>query len=168
MFFSRGGVLQPAIYAQVSCQASLSAVKQNLQYPLVIKPVDGAASFFVKKIQEPSELGDAINQIVNYASSKATGVQLLRRALLEQFIHGDEYSAEVLVSSGRRIKYFVTRKILSEEPYFDEVGHVSLLSQDEPSGTDELVNNVISSMMVDNGCAAYRVSKNSRWSTLCH
>ncbi|MBP2857288.1 ATP-grasp domain-containing protein [Dickeya oryzae] len=150
-WLSQGKISQPTQYGVIDSSEQLTALLPNLSYPLIVKPVDGAASFFVKKINCLDELPDSINKIIAHKMSKATGVRFQGQAILEEFIDGTEYSAEVMVYSGQCERFFITRKVLSDEPYFDEIGHISLSACDYPAGCEDLVKEVITAMDVVNG-----------------
>ncbi|MFD3226906.1 ATP-grasp domain-containing protein [Rahnella aceris] len=147
-WLSRGIISQPKQYGIVSTKENIQSLLGGLKFPLIIKPVDGAASFFVKKIEHESELSDAVDAIISHKLSKATGIRFEGTALLEQYIEGTEYSAEVMVHKGVCIDFYITRKLLSDEPYFDEIGHISLSPEYYPNGCEKLVNEVIGAMQV--------------------
>lgn len=145
-------VNQPAVYARISSENEIEQLELNDDlFPLIIKPIDGAASFFVKKVMGKSDIRHAFKPIYNHSYSEATGVKFLKSALLEEYVQGIEYSAEVIVSGQNIIDYSVTRKVLSDEPYFDEIGHISLPKSEELNGVDKFISAVIEGMRVDCG-----------------
>lgn len=163
-WLSEGNILQPAQYGTASKQEDIQFLAAKLRYPLIIKPVDGAASFFVKKIEHEDQLYDAVNSIISHKVSLATGVKFDGVALLEEYIEGTEYSAEVMVHDGACAGFYVTRKILSDEPYFDEIGHISLSPEYYPDECKKLVDEVISTMQVTSAVLhiEFRQDKNGR------
>ncbi|MFC0139902.1 acetyl-CoA carboxylase biotin carboxylase subunit family protein [Erwinia mallotivora] len=144
-------VAQPEQYGVVDSEDKVRALAGKLKFPLIIKPVDGAASFFVKKIYHEEELADAVSSIIAHKTSLATGVQFEGQAILEQYIEGVEYSAEVMVCNGECKGFYITRKLLSDEPYFDEIGHISLSPECYPENCEEFIFKVIDAMEVDSG-----------------
>lgn len=85
--------------ARFEVMASLDTDKiKELNYPLIVKPVDCNSSKGVKKVENASELESAFEQAVKLSR---TGT-----AIVEEFIEGAELSVDVYVENG-------TAKVLS-------------------------------------------------------
>lgn len=65
---------------------------QNLSYPLIVKPVDCNSSKGVKKVLNFSELKVAFNDAVNFSRTNT--------AIIEEYISGEELSADIYVENG--------------------------------------------------------------------
>lgn len=90
----------------------------------VVKPVDESGSFGVKKCHDQAEMMAAINDIKELGLH-ISGYKRVQRVLIEEYIGGEEFSAEFgwcPVAGWILIGY--TKKIKSEEPYFVEIAHV--------------------------------------------
>ncbi len=150
-----GLVSQPEVYDVLHLQMSeleIDKALEHLNFPLIMKPADGAASFFVKKCFSCDEIKENLARIREHRRSGVTGVSFSRAAILEQYIPGDEYSAEILVLGGQILNFFLHKKILSAEPYFDEIGHVTVPEekmQEIPSLADFLNNAVLTLRPLD-------------------
>lgn len=67
-------------------------------------------------------------------------------------------------SDGACAGFHVTRKILSDEPYFDEIGHISLSPEYYPDKCKKLIDGVINTMQVTSAVLhiEFRQDKNGR------
>ncbi len=83
-------------------------------YPLIVKPVDRSGSRGVSKVYHP-ELLDA-------ALKRATAESFVGKAVIEEFIPGQEYSAEGLSWDGEHTILQVTEKYTAE--HFVEAMHI--------------------------------------------
>ena len=99
--------------------------------PWVVKPRDGMGSVGVRKITGPADLETALAELPGDGPFRG-----------EEYVSGEEYSAEGLVlSSGPRV-LAVTAKEKLPPPYFVEVGHVvpaGLTAGAHAEITDEVV-----------------------------
>lgn len=64
----------------------------GMNYPLIVKPVDCNSSKGVKKVFDYFELEEAFNTAVNYSRTDT--------AIIEEFIDGEELSADIYVQNG--------------------------------------------------------------------
>ncbi len=64
----------------------------NLQYPLIVKPVDCNSSKGVKKVNNIEELKIAFNDAINLSRTKT--------AIVEEFVEGSEMTVDVYVENG--------------------------------------------------------------------
>jgi biotin carboxylase len=110
-----GSVLPPAHDVE-------PAVAQAV-FPAVIKPVDGAGSVLVRKVDGPRQLREHVES-ARRSPVDDMGNVLGRRLLIEAYVPGPEYSVEGFVVAGEVTVAAVTEKRLGPEPTFVEVGHV--------------------------------------------
>lgn len=64
----------------------------DLKYPLIVKPVDCNSSKGVKKVQNENELVEALENAIELSRTKT--------AVVEEFIQGEELSADIYVENG--------------------------------------------------------------------
>ena len=88
----------------------------DFKYPLIIKPVDLSASRGVMKIETPENLDEAIEY--------ALGWSKIKQAIIEEFVEGQEYSAESIAYEGKYKVLVVSQKTTSGSPYYVEIGHL--------------------------------------------
>ena len=96
-------------------------------YPCVVKPIDEAASAGVVVCRDYEDFRDAIDGLrALVAKPNSRGYRLLPEFLVEEFVDGEEWSAELVWSreldDWRLIGF--TAKTVTPEPYRVEVGHV--------------------------------------------
>lgn len=70
----------------------LTEKPENMQYPLIVKPVDCNSSKGVKKVMNRSELQKALVDAIHYSRTDT--------AVVEEFIEGPELSVDVYVENG--------------------------------------------------------------------
>lgn len=94
----------------------LTSLKNKVELPLVVKPVDSSASRGVVKIDHFNDLENAYKEALAY--SKKGDV------IIEDFIRGPEYSVESLTQNGKTYIIAITEKTTSGYPYFVETRHI--------------------------------------------
>ena len=92
----------------------------NMQYPLIVKPTDRSGSRAITKVSNKDELKDAIARALENSFEKG--------AIVEEFIEGQEYSAEGITYNGKHTFLTITKKATTGAPNFIETGHI------EPAG----------------------------------
>ena len=112
--FSDNGINAPKFYL-LSDSVDIASYKE---YPYIVKPIDSSASRGVKKVNDDSELAEAIKEAKSFSR---TG-----QVLIEQFIGGKEYSVETLTQSGETTIVIITEKLVigEEYGYFVEDTHI--------------------------------------------
>lgn len=115
------------------------AVLENLQdadkikefvYPLIVKPTDRSGSRGINKIFNIDELEYAVKVAVENSFEK--------KAIVEEFIDGDEYSCECISYNGEHHFLALTKKYTTGAPHFIETAHL------EPSMLeDEVLEKVV-------------------------
>lgn len=104
-------------HAHVSCVGDLNRI--SLEYPVVVKPVSGSGSVGVRFCANATELEAAVHEQLKVGLTNERGMNSGNGLLVEEYIAGKEYSAEVF---GLSILGF-TAKHLGSLPYFVETGH---------------------------------------------
>ncbi|MFT8887965.1 MAG: ATP-grasp domain-containing protein [Ethanoligenens sp.] len=85
-------------------------------FPLIVKPTDRSGSRGVTRVEDAQSLREAVARCVACSFAK--------KAIVEEFIEGDEYSAESITFTGRHRLLAVTKKFTTGAPHFIETGHV--------------------------------------------
>ncbi|WP_225875161.1 ATP-grasp domain-containing protein [Flavobacterium bernardetii] len=111
-------------------EASNSEVTiEGFKFPLIVKPVDRSGSRGVTKIMFESELSSAINYAITESFCK--------KAIVEEYIEGDEVSVESISWKGNHIILAITDKITTGAPHFVELAH------HQPSGLPKEIQDKI-------------------------
>lgn len=139
--FEREGVSQPRVFGIfTSIQQAESFDWGTVSFPVIVKPVDGVASFYVRKCDNPSEVLAHLPLVLSHRRAKATGIPSYCAAIVEELVGGTEYSAECIVVDGRLVDFFVVEKFVSQYPDCDETGH--LCRTNVPINLDEVRSNL--------------------------
>ncbi|MGZ6503198.1 MAG: ATP-grasp domain-containing protein, partial [Tumebacillaceae bacterium] len=99
------------------------ATDSPIGYPCVFKPVDDSGSVGVRICQNQADFQAAMD-FVRARTRNVRGYELARRWLVEEYVEGPEYSAELLHINGEWRLLGVTQKLLTPPPYTVEVGHL--------------------------------------------
>lgn len=97
--------------------------KEELTYPLIVKPLDRSGSRGIVKVNKWEELNEAIE------IAKSQGFE--KKALVETFVGGKEYSVECISWRGKHEFLAMTEKYTTGAPNFIETGHI------QPAGIDK-------------------------------
>lgn len=113
-------------------------------YPVVVKPVNGAASLGVHAVADETELRVAMAELRSVENDELRPSRLqfdFSGCLLEEFVEGPEYSVECFSFAGRHVVLGVTEKTVGAG--FVEHGHTF------PARCTPSVRQVLSSATVD-------------------
>ncbi|HDG0629573.1 TPA: ATP-grasp domain-containing protein [Serratia marcescens] len=97
-----------------------------LKYPCMIKPVDESGSVGVKVCHSKSESDEAIDYILSLPKYNNRGFSVSKKILAEEFISGEEYSAELVWDCENEDWRLlgVTRKFVTPPPFCVEKAHI--------------------------------------------
>ena len=119
----------------------------KLKFPVIVKPTDRSGSRGICKLDSTKGLRDAVYNAISESFEK--------KALVEEFIDGDEYSVEGISFRGNHKILAITQKYTTGAPNFIECGHMEPAPLDEQ--TSQHVHNVIlhalDSLEIENGAS---------------
>jgi biotin carboxylase len=87
----------------------------TLSFPLIVKPTDRSGSRGVTKVNSHFELAEAFKRAVDESLEK--------KAVIEEFIEGNEVSVETISWKGKHYILTITDKVTTGVPYFVELQH---------------------------------------------
>lgn len=127
-------------YYMISSPQELDSIIHQISFPIVVKPVQGSGSVGVKLCY--AETIHSHIQNLFECSTNERGVPVIKGVLLEEYIEGEEYSVETF----NDIIIGITKKHLSNPPYFVETGHdfPASLSDELKNSIAEIIKKVIS------------------------
>ncbi|HYF82458.1 MAG TPA: ATP-grasp domain-containing protein [Clostridia bacterium] len=106
-----------------------------MNFPVVIKPIDGHSSIGVIKI-ETKEVAYRVFENVTHIKINGRSQNTF---ILEEYVKGKEISVESLVYENEILHFGITQKYTSSEPYFEEIGH-SFPANISQSLRDEIIS----------------------------
>ena len=109
--FAHAGIPTPAFYKVDQAQDELYKMK----LPVIVKPTDRSGSRAITKIMDFKDLEGAIQDAVDQSFEK--------KAIVEEYIEGNEYSYETISYRGKHTNLAVTKKYTTGAPHFIETGH---------------------------------------------
>lgn len=142
--FERNNVPSPKSFLVNSCN-DLDNV--TLIYPLIVKPTDRSGSRGINKVNNSSELKVAINKAIDLSFEK--------KALVEEFVSGEEYSVECISFHGNHNLLAMTKKYTTGAPHFVETGHMepAIKTNFDYDDVRSIVFNALDSLKISNGAS---------------
>ncbi|MCM2579707.1 ATP-grasp domain-containing protein [Streptomyces meridianus] len=116
--FARHGV-PSAASASVRSRQQAWAAAEWIGYPVVLKPAAHAASIGVIRADTPEQLVAAYDFATRAADRGVESTSVL----VEEYLDGPEVSVECVTHRGETTVVALTRKSVSEPPFFEELAH---------------------------------------------
>lgn len=85
-------------------------------FPVIVKPTDRSGSRAITRVETQEALAPALAEAINQSFEK--------KAIIEEYIPGAEYSVETISFEGRHTCLAITKKFTTGEPHYIEVGHL--------------------------------------------
>lgn len=119
----------------------------DVPYPLIVKPIDRSGSRGITKLDNSCGLKDALDAALEESFNK--------KALVEEFVEGTEYSVEYLSWKGDHQFLAITEKFTSGVPHFIECGHLepARISPSQETEIRKIVEHALGSLGVENGAS---------------
>ena len=111
--FERNGDPSPK---SIVVEAESNTDDLDIEYPVIVKPTDRSGSRGIKIVESKEGLSEAIGFALNESFEK--------KAVVEEFAVGDEYSVEYISYKGEHYLLAVTEKTTSGPPWFIEMSHI--------------------------------------------
>jgi len=87
----------------------------EFQYPLIVKPTDRCASVGVLKIDNETELWEAVLRALQVSYTKET--------IIEEFISGSEATLDMITWQGKHYPIIISDTETTGEPYYTKTGY---------------------------------------------
>lgn len=124
-------------------------------FPLIVKPTDRSGSRGITKINNESEIKNAVEYATKDAFEKC--------AIIEEFIDGEEYSAEGITQNGKHKILAFTKKYTTGAPNFIETGHKqpSNIPEDQIENIKKEITKALDALEIKNGAshAEFKINK---------
>lgn len=145
-------------------ESDLKAVARDLVFPLVVKPVFGASSALVMKVENLEELRQSFrfireNVSANVESALSNGSDIM----VEEYIEGDEVDIDIIIQNGKIKFYSISDNDKTNEPFFIETGQSipSNLPDADQKDLFELADELLEKFGVRDGCIHFEAKSTS-------
>lgn len=105
----------PVGYAFCRDKAELQAAIESMNFPVIVKPYNGAGSMGVYKLESAEQAATYLAGLKDEAFSP--------ELLVEEFLEGNEVSVEAVSFEGKHTVIGITQKYTTGAPHFIETGH---------------------------------------------
>lgn len=118
-----------------------------LSFPVIIKPTDRSGSRGINKVFNKEEVKEAV--------FKSIEVSFEKKAIIEEFVEGNEYSAEFISYNGEHHFLAATKKFTTGAPHFIETAHMEpvQLEKSEKENLINIIKDALDSLQVKNGAS---------------
>ena len=119
----------------------------SFEYPIIVKPTDRSGSRGITKLENANGLADAIE------NAKEQGFE--KKALVEEYVTGDEYSVEYISYHGKHTFLSMTKKFTTGAPHFIETGHIEPAPIDDKilNKVKKIVTHALDTLMIKNSAS---------------
>lgn len=119
----------------------------NLTYPVIVKPTDRSGSRGIYKLNTFEGLQEAVKHAMNEGFEK--------KALIEEYAEGTEYSVEHISYEGKHYFLALTLKYTTGAPNFIETGHLQPAPVDDNIVTlvDKVVSHALDTLDIKYGAS---------------
>ncbi|WP_440450283.1 ATP-grasp domain-containing protein [Ruminococcus bromii] len=127
----------------------------DFSFPIIVKPTDRSGSRNIMKLESTSGVMKAVTE--------ACQTSFEHKAIIEEYIEGNEYSMETISYKGEHHYLATTKKFTTGAPHFIETGHCqpSDLSQDVLEKAKSHIIKALSALHIENsaGHSEFKVDK---------
>lgn len=136
--------------------SSLPPLLDELSYPAIVKPTDRSGSRGITRVDNYSQMADALHT--------AFKVSWEHRALVEEYLEGEEFSVEFCSWEGKHHFLQMTRKFTTGAPNYIETGHIepAMVDKDTSLRTQAVVSHALDSLGVEYGASHSEVKINAK------
>lgn len=121
--------------------------KLKLDFPLIVKPTDRSGSRGIHKLNSREGLREAVSAAMEEGFEK--------KALIEEFAEGKEYSVEHISYMGKHHFLALTEKFTTGAPNFIETAHVepAFVSDEQLQNVQNVVSKALDTLEIRNGAS---------------
>lgn len=154
-FCSANGILAPK-HELLRSKKDIPALEKKLRYPVVVKPVYGACSAYVVRVDNRAELIETYDYIKNNIKSFWLAPEWENFDLLvEEYIDGEEVDMDILVQHGKIKFYSISDNFnKSKNRFFVDSGQAipSSLPTKEQRSLIAMAEEALEKLNIQNGC----------------
>ncbi|MEV7280853.1 ATP-grasp domain-containing protein [Streptomyces sp. NPDC093111] len=141
---TEAGLPVPRFALATTVEEALTAA-EDIGYPVVVKPRDGAGAFGVRCCAGERELREAVAALFAAPAGSLAG------ALVEEYVDGPEYAVQTVTYESKTSVLSVFRQRMTPPPVFVELGyeHPSGLSDAERDELEQLMRDVLGALSLN-------------------
>ena len=119
----------------------------NIEYPVIVKPTDRSGSRGIYKVVSKNSLAEAVRYALDEGFEK--------KALVEEYVDGQEYSVEGISYRGEHHILAMTLKYTTGAPHFIETGHLepAPVGDETFEKVSEIIIHALDSLEIKNGAS---------------
>jgi phosphoribosylglycinamide synthetase, ATP-grasp (A) domain len=153
--FLENGVVVPQF---VKLGKDDEVILNEFEFPVIVKPTDRSGSrgiFLCKNIEEVKE-----------AIPLSAELSFEKKAIVEEYISGNEYSCEGITQNGEHHILTFTKKYTTGAPHFIETGHKqpSDLTEEQQKNISEIIKKALTALKIENSAshAEFKIDEKGR------
>ncbi len=119
----------------------------KLEYPIIVKPTDRSGSRGIYKLESFDGMANAVKNAISQSFEQ--------KALIEEFVEGQEYSVEHISYKGKHHFLAMTKKYTTGAPHFIETGHLepAPISENILEKVKTVVSHALDTLEIKNGAS---------------
>jgi len=164
-FCSVNGILAPK-HKLLRSKNEIHALEKELKYPLVVKPIYGACSAYVVRVNNRAELMETYDYIKNNIKSFWLASEWENFDLLvEEYIDGEEVDMDILVQNGKIKFYSVSDNFnKSHSRFFVDSGQAipSNLPNKEQDDLIKMAEETLEKLGIQNACIHFEAKSSPK------
>ena len=142
----------------------LQKILELLTFPIVLKPVYGASSAFVIKVEEKTELLQTYDYVKQNISGHQESVEWDSLEIYaEEYIDGDEVDIDIILQNGKIKFYSISDNFKTNEPFFIETGRAtpSTLPRNSQKELIDMAEETLEKLEIQNGIIHFEAKINN-------
>ncbi|EKD43983.1 MAG: hypothetical protein ACD_72C00047G0002 [uncultured bacterium] len=164
-FCSANGILAPK-HKLLRNKHEITALEKELKYPLVVKPIYGACSAYVVRVNNRAELIETYDYIKNNIKSFWLASEWENFDLLvEEYIDGEEVDMDILVQNGKIKFYSISDNFnKTRNRFFVDSGQAipSNLPNKEQDDLIDLAEETLEKLGIQNACIHFEAKSSPK------
>jgi D-alanine-D-alanine ligase len=163
-FCTEHGLPAPG-HALIAEDADPEECVNKLRFPMVIKPVYGASSAYVVRVDNLQELRETVDYLRSNISTDVESALSISTAIMaEEYIDGNEVDIDMLLQNGKIKFWSMSDNDATREPYFVETGQCipSRLAMSQKEELVSMAEEMLERLGVEDGCIHFEAKYGSR------
>ena len=152
-------------HALIETQEPAPHYVSKLRYPLVVKPVHGASSAYVVRVEDDQQLRETVDYIRENMTPEIESTLSASTAIMaEEYIEGNEVDIDILLQNGKTKFWSMSDNDATREPFFVETGQCipTRLSPSQQAELVEVAEEILERLGIAHGCIHFEAKYGAR------